>query len=246
MRKGELIFMAYQVKHQVTQSEVSERQTIKLKRLVDLLQDIEGFHIDTLKVFNDYLVANHIGIFLTYREIHIFNKLKFKDQVIIETFPYQTNAIMGYRNTLLKNDQGDVLVASFSVGPFVDIRTQGVARLPMKIVDSLDHEPRFEGMTYDDRKIKIKHLTFDLVFKMSIIKTYIDKYHHVNNSVYVHLVEHLIDDDYDYHVVRAEYKKALTLGEEAFIYRSNNHENDLTFVIKNKNEDICFVLMLLK
>lgn len=228
----------------VTQSQVDQRRKIKLKSLVDILQDVEAMHIDSLKTFSNYLHNNNIGIFLMYREIEIFEPLFQKDKIKVQSFPYFTNPIMGYRNTLIKDLDDNVLIGTTSLGSFINLKTLKIDKLPINIIESLDHQDKYEKLSFNKRKIDISHLEFKHVETSKILHTYIDLYNHVNNSVYVQLIEHHISVDYDYRLIKLEYKKALNLQEQYHIYVSTNHSNDFTIIIRNQLNEDNFIMML--
>ena len=71
----------------LSNSHVDKDLYIKDSEIINLLQDIEGIHINNLKEFTKYLTDNNLGVFLLYRQVDILRKAKFSETVNLTTYP---------------------------------------------------------------------------------------------------------------------------------------------------------------
>jgi len=213
--------------------------------LITFLIDCEMLHIDSLTVFNKFCQDNNVGIFLTYRQIDIKRRLKFKDVINIVTFPYETLPFLGYRNTVIYDQNNEIVAESYSLGNFVNIKTEKPIRLSEAVIDNIGKSPK-HPMEYTNRRI-ILTPDYELVKSVEIIiqPLHIDIYQHVNNLDYVEFVLNHIDQDFEYNRVRTEYKLALKLEDKASltIYTKKDH---YLGVITNESGNVCCNIELIK
>lgn len=226
----------YEIKKQLSNSDIAEDGFISLKSIVNLLQDAEGLDIYYSKELKKYLKDNKSGIFLTFRQIDIYKKAGFSDIIKSVSYPTSTNRRFGLRNTLLYNEDNEVIVASNSIGPFVRLNDEKLISIPKEIVESLNHELPFE-MEYLNRKIIISEDVVEKKLdKILITHNLIDRYNHLNNSYYLAIAHSLIPSDYLFNQIRAEYKKAIKEGE--YFYPSIYFQDDKVIVnLKDKNSN---------
>ena len=231
----------YKMKYQVLSSEVDENSELKLMSLVNILQDCEGLHIDGLKVFNEELRKEKIGIFLSFRQVNIHKKPKLFDTLYLETFPYETKGYFGYRNTIIYNEKKEVLVTTNVLGTFTSLQTLRPTKVLQSAIDTLDEAPKFD-MKYLPRKIDLRNM--ELVKEGHLIhiqKVHIDSYHHLNNAFYVAFAENMIPDDFLVEIFRAEYKVPVFKGDvvKPILYKK---ENNYIVIIENQKNDVCAII----
>lgn len=223
----------------VNSSEIGQNGFVRPTNLINMIQDCEGLHIDSLTKFNQYILDNHFGIFLTYRQVDFYRFPKFKDLITIETSPYDMNAFFGYRNTVIYDENSDVLLASYALGSFVDLKTGKPGRLPEDVYTFKLSKP-FD-MTYTKRKVALNSNSVLVSQKdIEVLRTHIDYYQHVNNMFYVEFGYNSLPKNFTFNRIRVEYRSAVTYPNTIKI-ETYQYENTVCVVVK-KGDIICALI----
>lgn len=224
----------------LSNSHVDKDLKIKDGEIINLLQDVEGIHINNLKEFTNYLNNNNLGVFLLYRQVDILKKPKFAETVKLTTYPYNTNRISGYRHIYMYDENDELLVKTNSFGAFVNLETFRPARLPKEVnlwVKDGVMDPSVEQLP---RKIDFNEDNLKLIDKIKVRRSHIDRYNHLNNA---HYVSFAIDNmnGYEFNRIRAEYKISYRLNDIIYLYEDLTKDSK-TFVYKDKDGNIYTVI----
>ncbi len=207
----------------VQTSEIGSNHVIRAFDLVNMIQDVEGLHIDHLDQLNMESKTKGFAIVLNFRHIRIHQLPRFKDQLKIQTNTFSTNPFFGSRNTIIYDKNEVAIIESYCVGSFIKLEGMKPYRLSKDALDSIkDVEPY--PMTYVGRKINIDN---DLVLKTEIIvvkPSFIDYYQHLNNAYYVDFAVNLLPNDFNYHTISCEYRIPYSNGEEMILELFKNHD----------------------
>jgi acyl-ACP thioesterase len=229
----------FEIKDLVKVSELAANHQLKITALVKFVQDCEMLHIDSLTKFNQFLDNHQTGVFLTFRQLDIFDLPKFKTNLTIKTNPYETKTFLGFRNTMVY-DEEKLIACSYSIGNFVNIKTGLPTRLSQEAIDSIELGVPFE-MEYTNRKV-IKDDSYQLIKVENILirNSHIDIYQHCNNVNYIEFSLNNLPDDYEIKRIRAEYKIALQLNEQALV---KVYYNSSSYIIEiyNASEKLAFI-----
>ncbi|CCV64520.1 Putative acyl-acyl carrier protein (ACP) thioesterase [Alteracholeplasma palmae J233] len=231
----------YKTTYQILSSQIGPSNKLKLFDLINILQDVEGLHIDQLGEFSTSLKDNNLGIYLSFRQVNIKKWPKLFDTLHIETYPYDTKGYFGYRNTIIYNDKKEVIAETYCLGTFMSLDTLRPTKINQEIIDTLDQETRYD-MEYLPRKIgynKDNYLSRGADITVDIM--HIDSYLHMNNAFYIAFAESLLPENYTIGNFRAEYKKPVLYKEviHAELYKE---ESFYIVVIKNENNDDCAII----
>lgn len=227
-------------KVKISNSHVNKNLEIKADRIIDLLQDVEGLHINSLTKFTNYLNENNLGVFLLYRQVDIIERAKFNEEVTLKTYPYNTTKASGYRHIYMFDEKGNPLVKTNSFGAFVDLDTLRPVRLPEEIVKSIDDKTQDPTIENLPRRIKYNDTNLKLIETIPVKRSLIDRYNHLNNAHYVSFA--LNNMEYNsFTRIRAEYKKSFQLNDLIYVYEALDSEHK-TFVYKNKDGEIYTVI----
>lgn len=224
----------------LSNSHVNNKLEITTYALINLLQDVEGIHINSLKEFTKYFNEHNMGIFLMYRQIDILDKPKFGDEVVLDTYPFETTPISGYRHIYLDDIKGNRLVKTTSFGAFVNLETLKPTRLPKEYKKWIKDGIKDPSINLLSRKIVSNENELRLIEKVVVRKNHIDRYNHLNNAHYISFVLNNMDD-YEFNRIRAEYKNSFLLDEVIYIYEDISSE-DKTFVLKNEQDEIYTII----
>lgn len=232
--------MIYNMTKQIYSSEIGKNGYLKTLGLINLIQDCENLHINSLEKFNNFLNEHQVGVFLNYRQVHIIRRPEVLEWVKLKTWPYETKGFLGYRNTLMFDSNNEVLMKSYCLGTFINISTNRFVRLPNDIVESIGQYESYSDMPYYGRHIEI-HQADDVEQKNDFVvrRVHIDTYQHMNNSFYVTFAEDLIPD-FDYNMIRVEYKHAVKEGETLtpYVYKYS----DKYVITLNKGDIISCII----
>lgn len=227
----------------VSNSHINNKLLMKDYALLNVLQDIEGIHIENLTTFNNYLNANNLGVFLLYRQVEIIRRPKFGEKIIVATYPYNTRAIGGYRHIYIINEKGEKIVKTDAFGAFVDLETYKPRRITKEVVESFKDGLKDESILPYKRKIEYNNENEIFLGKRKILKSNIDRYDHVNNAYYLDFALDAIDYEIDYNLMRLEYLKSYRINDTVLVYLIRE-ENKHVFVLKSENFEINAVIEL--
>ncbi|MFA5560592.1 MAG: acyl-ACP thioesterase domain-containing protein [Acholeplasmataceae bacterium] len=204
----------YLKKQQVASSEIGQSLKTKTISLINLIQDCESLHIDSLTQLNQDLVKQNAGVFLNYRQIQIYSRPVYRDNLIIKTFPTETKAFYGYRNTIIYNEQNEVVVASKSMGAYVQVKTLKNARLSKETLDGIENYENDHNLLDYPRKVLIPATKPVKCEPFKIYDYHMDKHQHLNNAYYIEFAEAVLQPQLDYNVIRVEHRVAVKAKEE--------------------------------
>lgn len=234
----------YTIKKKILHSEVDNNHKLKILPLINIIQDIEGEHIDSLKDFSNYMFNNNIGIFLSYRQINIIDLPKLNNEIKLVTYPYETNSYFGLRNTIIYKNEKPI-ITSYAIGAFTNLIKIKLDRIPQEITNTIPHSSKYD-MDYYPRKINYDKNNLNFVSTKIVSKTHIDSYNHLNNAFYISFTYDLLPDDYKFNIIRAEYKRPNKIHNELKIFNQKTN-NSIIYIIKTKDdEESCIIEYLNK
>lgn len=222
----------YQMTKRIMSSEVGIDSRLKTLGLINILQDLENLHINNLNIFNDYLNKNHIGVFVNYRQINIRRRPNQLEEILLKTWPYDTKSFLGYRNSVIFDQENNPIIETYVLGSFVDLKTNKLAKLPVEVVNSLDNDLKYENINYLPRTIFVDDQISPVIFdSVKVKRVHIDTYQHMNNAFYITIAEDL-NPDFEYDMIRAEYKKAFKENDIVVPYVYYDL-NKITIILKS-------------
>jgi len=222
----------------VSNSHINENKQMKVTKIIDAIQDIEGIHIEKLGAFTNYINEENLGIFLTYRQIDIIKKPEFNSKINIKTYPYNTNSIGGWRQIYLTSDQDEMLVKSVAFGAFVDLKSGLPKRIPRAVAKSINDYEADPNMQVLPRKIMIDNFEFKEVKQVLVEKSNIDRYRHLNNAYYVEFAANTLKDINKYNRIRAEYLKPFVENDIIHLAISNEINDEVIVTLSNNKGEV--------
>lgn len=145
----------FTIQRTVGTSHLNQNGTLSLASIVNFMQDCCCFQLDSEKELSEYFQREQVTMFLISRQINIHQPAKYGDQLTIQTSIYQFRPAHGFRNTLIYNPNGDLLVSSYAGGAFIHIPEGKAVAVPKKLMNTVPIDPKFEGMEYMPRKISL-------------------------------------------------------------------------------------------
>lgn len=205
--------MSYLIERRVGISQTDGDGKLSLRAALDCIIDCVVFEQDSLDTFGSYLRENNLGMFQVHTQVDILRRPAYGEKLGIETKIYGCSGIRGYRNTLVRDGAGQVCIATFSTGAFVDRGTGRPGKLSQEVIDSICEPPRYD-MEYLPVKIALPE---DAVWSSppprTVLPCHLDLNGHVNSNRYVEFAVELLPADFSYDRVRVEYRHQTKPGE---------------------------------
>lgn len=203
----------FEMERVVATSDLGRKGCLKLRSLIDYLQDCSVFQLDTEPEIDKYFKSENAGMFLSQRDIHIIRMPQYGEKVKVKTWVYEVNPSYGYRNNNVYDEAGNVCIESSALGVFVKYDTGALLRVPADIMATMPIYER-HNMEYRPRKIRIpKDIEPDLIDEYVVREYHIDGNKHMNNAWYVAIGEEYLPRDFDYSRVRIEYLLPAVYGD---------------------------------
>lgn len=195
----------------VRYSEADDKENMTLASVLNYFQDCSTFHSEDLGVGMRYLNDIEKLWVLSYWQIDIRRYPSVCEKIRIYTFPYDFKGFLGYRNFLMKDEEGMCIACANSIWSFLDRETGRPEKIPKKLTEIYKLEQRLP-MEYEPRKIELPAdgRSADL---FQVKKYQIDSNHHVNNGQYVQMAAEYLPKGFAIRRMRAEYKKAALLHD---------------------------------
>lgn len=189
----------------VATSDLGREGCLKLRSLVDYLQDCSIFQLDSEPELDAYFKQVNGGMFLSQRDIHIVRMPKYGERVKVKTWVYEANPSFGYRNNNVYDEEGNICVESSALGVFVKYDTGELLRMPKEVLETMKVHERHD-MEYRPRKIRLpKDIEPEFVDVYRVREYHIDGNKHMNNAWYVAIGEEYLPRNWNFSHVRIEY-----------------------------------------
>lgn len=199
----------FQIERTVGSSHINTNGELRLSAAVDFMQDCCCFQLDSEKELTRYFQENQITMFLISRQINLIKPAYYGDKLFIRTSIYQFRPSYGYRNTMIYNDKEELLIASYAGGAFIDIAKGASTTVPKELMTTVPMDPKFEGMEYLPRKVRLPEGPAEQVFAPTpVFRYYLDHNHHMNNARYLDIAQEYLPEEFDIKTCRIEYKTA--------------------------------------
>ena len=202
----------YTLHYKVTTSTCDSEGRLKLYSALQMMQDCSEMWIDSepsaRKFFND----NNMTQLLATRQVEVVRVPHFKEELTVTTSIYEVMPMYGFRNTFIRDAQGEDCYRTWSMGAFVDLATGKLARLTDETIASLTLEPKQE-MNYRGRRIILPKAEGTVLEPVPVMRADIDYNRHMNNANYVRIAMELLPEGFEVKDMRVEYRIAARQGD---------------------------------
>lgn len=202
----------YEYQAIVGSSRVGADGRLTIGAAVDYLQDCEWFDIMGERLASAYFEEKGVGMFVVSRQLDLIRLPLFSEKITVRTWAYDCTRLLGFRNTLICDGAGEVCVASYSIGSFVEKEKGRSARVPQAIADSIFKDEKYP-MEYRSRKIAVPETGGEILPAERVRKYHIDNNRHMNNARYLEIAEDCLPEDFFFDQLRVEYKTPAKRGD---------------------------------
>jgi len=207
----------FSIDETVTTSRVDEQGKLKLFAATQMIQDCSELWINSEPLLRECFIREHRAQLLASRQVEIIRVPDWGEKLTVTTSVFDCQPLFGFRNTIVRDAQGEPCYVTWSMGAFVDSTTGALKKLPDEMIQTITYDEKYP-MDYKDRRI---HVPKDGIVKACspyiVKRNDIDYNHHMNNAHYVRLAMEVLPKDFEVKSCRIEYKMPLRMGEQANI-----------------------------
>lgn len=229
--------------HTISNYECDRNEQLKIISIFHLLQDMADAHAEKLNVGYTFYKQNHLAWIGRGYHIKIFSLPKIFDKITLETWPCARTPILAIREFLIKDVNGNILIAASSQWAMIDT----IKMRPIKF-DSYN-------LTYDVLPERAINTDFAKIHspqqinsekQIQIREDDIDSNGHVNNCVYPMWAmetftqqfkqDHILDE------MEINFKKPVFIQDNIVTAKvQNNSETDFTISIGTQDKEAALV-----
>ncbi|MBR3452864.1 MAG: hypothetical protein IKH25_08350 [Muribaculaceae bacterium] len=202
----------YTLDYLVTTSTCDSEGRLKLYSALQMMQDCSEMWIDSEPAARKFFNDNNMTQLLATRQVEVIRVPRFKERLTVTTSIYEVMPMYGFRNTFIRDAQGNPCYRTWSMGAFVDLATGKLARISDDAIASLTLEPKQE-MNYRGRRISLPKQDGTVMDPVRVMRADIDYNRHMNNANYVRIAMELLPEGFEVHDMRVEYRIAARLDD---------------------------------
>ena len=202
----------YTLNYKVTTSCCDSEGKLKLYSALQMMQDCSEMWIDSEPTAGKFFKDNNMTQLLATRQVEVVRVPRFKEDLTVTTSIYEVLPMYGFRNTFIRDAQGQPCYRTWSMGAFVDLSTGKLARLSEDAIASLTLEAKQE-MNYRGRRIILPKQDGTVLEPVTVMRADIDYNRHMNNANYVRIAMELLPEGFEVTDMRVEYRIAAKLGD---------------------------------
>ncbi len=202
----------YNLKYKVTTSTCDSNGKLKIFSALQMMQDCSEMWIESEPTVKKYFNDQNMTQLLATRQVEIVRLPNFKEDLTVTTSVYEVKPMFGFRNTFIRNAQGEPCFKTWSMGAFVDLTTGKLKRIDDATIASITMDDKQE-MNYRDRRIILPHEDGTTFGPMKVMRADIDYNKHMNNANYVRVAMELLPEGFVVRGLRVEYRIAAKLGD---------------------------------
>ena len=201
----------YHFQSRVRYSEVDKNKKLDLTSIINYFQDCSTFHCEDIGMGLPYLTKENRVWLMNAWQIVVNRFPQLGEDIVVSTWPYDFNAMYGYRNFLLSDRNNNVLAYANSIWVYMDTISYKPVKLSDKDLSGFNLEPPYK-MDYAPRKIAMPK-ELETFSSFPVVRSNIDTNNHVNNGQYIKMAEEFLPENFNVSVMRAEYRKQAVLGD---------------------------------
>ena len=202
----------YTLNYKVTTSCCDSEGRLKLYSALQMMQDCSEMWIDSEPAARKFFNDNNMTQLLATRQVEVIRVPRFKERLSVTTSIYEVMPMYGFRNTFIRDAQGNPCYRTWSMGAFVDLATGKLARISDDAIASLTLEPKQE-MNYRGRRISLPKQDGTVMDPVRVMRADIDYNRHMNNANYVRIAMELLPEGFEVRDMRVEYRIAARLDD---------------------------------
>ena len=202
----------YSLNYKVTTSTCDSNGKLKIFSALQMMQDCSEMWIESEPTVKKYFYDHNMAQLLATRQVEIVRLPNFKEDLTVTTSVYEVKPMFGFRNTFIRDAQGEPCFKTWSMGAFVDLTTGRLKRIDEPAIASISIDDK-QAMNYRDRRILLPHDGGTTLAPVRVMQADIDYNKHMNNAHYVRIAMELLPEGFVVKGLRMEYRVPAKLGD---------------------------------
>lgn len=202
----------YSLNYKVTTSTCDSNGKLKVFSALQMMQDCSEMWIESEPTVKKYFNEQNMAQLLATRQVEIVRLPDFREDLTVTTSVYEVKPMFGFRNTFIRDAQGNPCFKTWSMGAFVDLATGKLKRIDDATIASIEIDDKQE-MNYRDRRIILPHGGGIALDPVPVMRADIDYNKHMNNAHYVRIAMELLPEGFEVKGMRMEYRVPAKLGD---------------------------------
>lgn len=195
-----------------TPTRVDENRRLKLYSAIQMMTDCDELWVDSEPFSKHTFESENRAQLLASRQVDIIRVPELRERLTISTAIYECKPLFGFRNDIIRDEQGEPCYVSYCMGAFIDLATGKLKPLPQEMIDSLTYDEQYP-MEYTERRVRLPKVEPVEGMPVSVGRDDIDYNHHMNNACYVRVAVEQLPADFEPRRMRIEYKVPARQGE---------------------------------
>ncbi len=218
------MYSEIQKQYALRTSDFTPEKTLKKSAILDLFQDIAGYHSDFLGCGLDDFAKKGYGWVLVGVRCEILKAVNMYDNLVVKTWPLKPSFAKYVRQYAVYNSENEVVFKGDSVWTIIDLKT----RKPVVLKEVYRGVEKFnEESVFDGKLLKIRPLddtAFSFVGNRTVNFSDIDMNGHVNNIKYADIIVDVLGNDIEnFKFFQIDYHKELMSGKTVEIYKAEEN-----------------------
>ncbi len=201
----------YSFNSRIRYSEVNAQKQLDIAGIINYFQDCSTFHSEDIGIGIEYLEEQNKVWVVTNWHLKIARLPNLGEEILVSTWPYSFNSMLGYRSFTMTDAKGELVAAANSIWVLIDTKKQRPTRTNTISVEKYVLEEAYP-MEDDKRKLEVPAQYVEEE-SFVVIKGNLDSNHHVNNGQYIKMAIEYLPAGFIIRDVLVEYKKSAILGD---------------------------------
>ena len=202
----------YSFESRIRYSELAENGRLSLDGIVNYLQDCTCFESEKLGVGMETTYGRGRMWGLNFWQIVVDRYPKLGEQIRITTQACGSEKMFGYRNFMIHDEAGDMVVKAYSIWSLLDMKKGRPCMVQPEDIELYGIEEPLP-MEKVSRKIAVPKEGGQQQKGFQVQEYHLDTNHHVNNGQYVRMATAYLPDNFPVREMRAEYRRQAKLGD---------------------------------
>lgn len=199
-------------------SDIDHTSKMSISGILNAMQDCVNVNSESIGRGIEYMMQNKRTWFAVSWNIEIKRRPSMFEDITVKTWPYDFSSVMGFRNVIITDSNGEDILCADSVWSLVDMETGRPVKIEEEDAKGYDLEERYP-MAPTSRKIKVPK-EFEFVEEYSVRRADIDYNGHMSNGQYIKIAEEATPFDMEVEQIRVEYKNQAKYMEKLIVERA--------------------------
>lgn len=217
----------------VRYSETHGRPEANAATIANYFQDCAIFDSEQAGIGIEYLKDHNRAWFLISWQIDVERYPVLQEKIRVGTWAYDFKGSMGYRNIVIRDENGANIVQAASQWSYIDTDTLRPVRIEPEVGEAYPLDEKLP-MEYAPRKICLIE-GMEEVDRRIVLPYQIDSNNHMNNEAYIALALEYLSEETEISQIRSEYKRQF-VKDECIVIKKTERDDLIQFVFADEDD----------